>query len=443
VALPAIAAAVVMPCEDAAGVRRLTAYVVPSSEALQAEEELRAALERQLPRNMVPAFFVWLDAMPMTPNGKLDRKALPAPPRMEVQSSANRSPETKLEREIAEIWEDLLRVSPIGARSDFFDLGGDSLALISLFATIEARYGRHLTVDVLSGGLTVAGLAETLSVEKPLRVEMDPVVAFQPRGHLPPFFCVHGIGGDVVHLHRLAVYMGTNRPFFGLRRAPEARHTDTISQIAERYVVAMLARQTTGPFFLGGYSFGATVAYEMALQLTELGHEVGLLAIIDQRRPGWQLTARDALPVLHRMLARLPGRIRDELAGVPATTSRFRHIRRTFSRWSKAALGHRAKIDSMFDVSQSRPEQILMLEGHLRALQDYRPRPSPVPITLFRANVQLLSHLALDSTLGWSALADKKVRVRIVPGNHGSITTDPLVRELAKILSEELDSAQV
>ena len=108
-ALPGIAAAVVTLYEDAAGVRRLTAYLVPSSGAVPATENVRAALERQLPRNMVPTFFVWLDAMPMTPNGKLDRKALPAPPREEASSPSNHPPETRLEREIAEIWEDLLQ----------------------------------------------------------------------------------------------------------------------------------------------------------------------------------------------------------------------------------------------------------------------------------------------------------------------------------------------
>jgi acyl carrier protein len=179
----------------------------------------------------------------MTPNGKLDRKALPAPSREEAWCPTNRLPETRMEREIAGIWEDLLQVSLIGVGSDFFDLGGDSLSLISLFATIEARFGRHLTVDVLSGGLSVAGLAQMLAGDEPLRAEMDPVVALQPLGRRPPFFCVHGIGGDVVHLHRLAVHMGTDRPFFGLRRTPQARHTDTISQLAARYVAAMLVHQ--------------------------------------------------------------------------------------------------------------------------------------------------------------------------------------------------------
>lgn len=440
-ALPGITAAVVTLYEDAAGVRRLTAYLVPSSGGVPATENVRAALERKLPRNMVPTFFVWLDAMPMTPNGKLDRKALQAPRREEGRSLTSNLPETKMEGEIAEIWEDLLGVSPIGVRSDFFDLGGDSLALVSMFAIIEARFGRHLTVDVLSGGLTIAGLAQMLDGDEPLREEMDPVVPLQPLGHRPPFFCVHGIGGDVVHLHRLAAHMGTDRPFFGLRRTPEVRHTDSISQIAARYVAGILVHQPAGPFYLGGYSFGATIAYEIARQLVEQGHKIGLLAIIDQRKPGWRLTVRDAIPVLHRLLIRIPGRIRDDLAQIPASDW-LRYIRRTLLRWSKAALGYRANAVAMFDLGRSDPEQILLFEANLRALRDYRPTPLSVPITLFRANVQLLSHVALDSTLGWSDLAESEVRVRIVPGNHASIATEPLVRQLAKIMSDELDAAQ-
>jgi len=439
-ALPGIAAAVVTLYEDAAGVRRLAAYLVPSPRVMPATKNVRAALERQLPRNMVPTFFVWLDAMPITPNGKLDRNALPPPPREDAPSLTNHPPKTSLEHEVAEIWEDLLQVSPIDVRSDFFDLGGDSLALVSLFAMIEARFGRHLTVDVLSRGLTIAALAQLLGEDEPLHPEMDSVVALQPLGHLPPFFCVHGIGGDVLHLQRLAVHMGTDRPFFGLRRT-EARLTDTISEIAARHVAAMLVYQPAGPFYLGGHSFGATIAYEMALQLVEQGHEIGLLAIIDQRRPGWRLTARDAIPALPRILISIPTRIRDELAQVKAG-NRFRHMRRTLLRWSKTACGYRADAVSMFDLSGSDTERILLFEANLRALREYQPKPLPVPITLFRANVQLLSHLALDPTLGWGDLAEGEVQVRIVPGNHGSIATEPLVRQLAKKLSDEVDAAQ-
>ena len=187
-AFPGIAAAVVTLFADATGVRRLTAYLVASSGTHRATEDVRAALARQLPSHMVPTCFVWLDAMPMTPNGKLDRKALPAPAQ-DTQPPANEPPATKLERDIAAIWEELLQISPIGVRSDFFDLGGDSLALASLFASIEAKFGRSLTVDVLVGGLTVAGLAQVLSEDTVIADEVDPVVALQPTGDLPPASC--------------------------------------------------------------------------------------------------------------------------------------------------------------------------------------------------------------------------------------------------------------
>src|SRR5207302_11021544 len=134
------------------------------------------------------------------PTGKLVRKALPAPMRKVDQSPNRQRPQTPLECAIAAIWEELLSMSPIDVRTDFFDLGGDSLALISLFTAIEARFGRRLTVDVLSGGLTVAGLAQILAQKESQQDNLGPVVVLQPLGDRPPFFCVHGIGGDVLHL---------------------------------------------------------------------------------------------------------------------------------------------------------------------------------------------------------------------------------------------------
>jgi amino acid adenylation domain-containing protein len=441
--LPAIAAAVVTLYEGAASGRWLTAYLVPSHGAMPETATVRAALERQLPKYMVPSSFVWLEAMPMTPNGKLDRKALPAPPREEAGFPAHHPPTTRLERELAGIWEDVLQTSPIGIHSNFFDLGGDSLALLSLFAAIEARFGRRLTVDVLMGGLTVAGLAQVLAADEP-QTTTNPVVALQPFGHLPPFFCVHGIDGDVMHLHRLAVHMGTDRPFFGLRRTPEATLTDTISQIAARYVAAMLHQQPTGPFYLGGHSFGAMVAYEIGLQLMEQGHEIGLLAIIDQGRPGWRLTPRNAIPALYQILANIPRRLRDQMASFEGD-DRFRELRRILWRWSKSVIGWRSDAAAMFDLSHFAPEQVLLFDAHLQALGDYRPLhaiPRPVPIALFRASVPLLSQAAKGPTFGWNDLVKGEVQVHIVPGNHQSITAEPLVRQLAKALSSALDAAQ-
>ena len=439
--LPGIAAAVVALHEDSTGVPRLVAYLVQSPNVEPATADVRAALERQLPSHMVPTYFVWLDALPLTPNGKLDRKALPAPAWEEAQPLANHPPATRLEREIAEIWQEILQVSPIGVRSDFFDLGGDSLALVSLFASIEAKFRRSLTVDVLAGGLTVAGLAQVLSEDKATPGSMDPVVTLQPHGDLPPFFCLHGVGGDVIHLYNLARQMGTHRPFLGLRRDPGAPLTETLPQIAARYVAAMLAHQPAGPYYLGGHSFGATVAYEVARQLVEQGHEIGLLAIIDQRRPGWQFTLGKALPALHHILGAIPQRLRDELVQAPPG-DRLRHFRRLALRWTKASFGYRERAASMFNLSGDEPELIERYDANLRAIRAYRPGRLRASLTLFRAETQLLSNLALDSTLGWSDLVEGKVSVCIVPGNHHTMATEPLVRHLAEALSAELDAAQ-
>ncbi|HXZ21928.1 MAG TPA: amino acid adenylation domain-containing protein [Pseudolabrys sp.] len=436
--LPEIDAVVVKLCPDATDTPRLTAYLVGSSETpVRDTDRVRTALEKQMPRHMVPEHFVWLDAMPMTPNGKVDRKALPALPQHEICLSNDSPPTTELERELAAIWEELLQVSPVGVRSDFFDLGGDSLAVLSLFATIEARFGRRLTVDVLAGGLTIAGLAELIARKELPHSETGPVVTLQPFGDLPPFFCVHGIGGDVLHLHRLATHMGSNRPFLGLRQTSDVSPTETLNEMATRYVAAMLRHQPVGPYYLGGFSFGAIVAYEMAVQLLAQGHEVGRLVIIDQRRPGWRLKVREALPAMHRILGHIPHRLGHELARIPAA-DRLQHIQRTLLRWSKAAIGIRDDAAAMFGLSD--PEQIAVFDANLRALRSYRPTAAPAPITLFRAKVQLLSHLALDSSLGWHDLTKGEVRVHMVPGDHASVVAEPMVRELAKMISVELNN---
>jgi len=182
------------------------------------------------------------------------------------------------------------------------------------------------------------------------------------------------------------------------------------------------------------------LAYEMARQLVEQGHEIGLLAIIDQRRPGWRLTPRNAIPALPRILANAPARLRDELSGAQST-DKFGQARRILLRWTKKALGIRPSIAAMFDVSNFEPERVSLYDAHIRALRAYRPTPLPIPITLIRANAQLLSHLAMDQTLGWGELA-AEVQVRVVPGNHNNITAEPFVRQLAQTLSAELDAAQ-
>ncbi len=144
---------------------------------------------------------------------------------------------------------------------------------------------------------------------------------------------------------------------------------------------------------------------------------------------------------MYRILTTIPGRIRYELTKV-APAQRYQALQRLFVSWSKAALGLKRNAATIFKIDCSETELILLFEAGLEALRAYRPAPSPVPITLFRAKIPLMRHLIMDSTLGWKNLAQREVQVRVIPGDHQSMTTERLVRHLAKAIADELDKIE-
>jgi thioesterase domain-containing protein len=163
--------------------------------------------------------------------------------------------------------------------------------------------------------------------------------------------------------------------------------------------------------------------------------------MIDQNKPGWRMTPRTVVPALFRILANIPLALRDALAQAPGT-NRLQKTSSILLHWARAAFGIRKNAVAVFGINQSETELIYLFESHLRALREYQPQPALVPITLFRAGVPLMSHAAMDPMLGWADLTKHPVRVYTVPGNHSSMTTEPLVRQLADALSIELNAAQ-
>jgi amino acid adenylation domain-containing protein len=440
--VPSVSMAALMLREDDDGQRRLTAYLVPKDGATQATDRVRASLTHQLPHYMVPTSFVWLKAMPMTPNGKLNRKALPAPPREQSRSSPDRRPASALERELAQVWGNVLGTSPLDVSLDFFDLGGDSLALLNLFAAVEARFRRRLSVDVLAGGLTIAKLAQLLTNDRDPQMQSSQIVPLQSHGHLPPFFIVPGIGGDVLQLHRLGLHMRKERPVYAFRWLSDHAESATVRDIASAHVASMLALQPAGPYFFGGYCLGAMVAFEMAHRLKELGHEIGMLGIIDQRRSKWRFTLRDLLPAFFRTSVNISLLFRDQLTPLSALRRIVGASGRRLQNWTRTAIGlPTAQVDGVFELNRSLQGRIPG-EQYFPALRGYRPVPLNVPATLFRATDAALLSLPLDWTLGWSSVIEGGIEVHKVPGDHLSITAEPLVRHLARTLSDAIDRAQ-
>jgi thioesterase domain-containing protein/acyl carrier protein len=286
---PAVRQAVVV-FQDAknrgeAGDPRLVAFVVPRDEDQLPLDELRDHLLAALPAYMVPAVFVPLRTLPLTPNGKVDRRALPLPEQAGAGTRRGYVPPRDLfELRLIRLWEEVLNVHPIGARDDFFELGGHSLLAVRLVALLQRDFGRSIPLLTLFQNPTIENLAAIVR-QTTGKTSLSCVVPLRARGTRPPWFFVHPSGGSVHWYLDLARHLDTDQPFYGLQALGvegEAELDTRIEDMAARYIAAMRMVQPTGPYYLGSWSMGVIIAFEMAQQLRAQGQSVGLLALIDQ-----------------------------------------------------------------------------------------------------------------------------------------------------------------
>jgi amino acid adenylation domain-containing protein len=445
---PAIRQAVVVAHQDVAGDTRLVAYVVP----IDIPAVLRTFCKERLPHYMVPSRFVRLERMPLTPSGKIDRRALPAPEpvRSDVISGTFVAPRTPVEEQLITIWQEALGVRKVGVKDDFFDLGGHSLLAARLTAQIEKTFGRRLAVSALAEAPTIERLAEMLA-----RPEgsgpWSPLIDLQPRGVRRPFFLVHGIGGEVMSFAGLAQRLAPDQPVYGIR----AKGSDGVQEplrdvetMAACYLEAVRSAAPEGPYLLGGYSSGAVVALEMAQQLRAQGEDVAVLAMIDgdapesdDRATPW--TLRHVAAYLHNLASWVVdddffrSKPADQLARL---RSKGRLVR---AKLVSLASRRHADVDirDVLGVWRFPDHHRTFLEAHSRALATYTAREYHGPITLIRARtLPLSSWTARD--LGWGRLARGGLDVRVIRGAHDNILTEPRVRVLAAQLKACLNAAQ-
>ncbi|MFF5175392.1 amino acid adenylation domain-containing protein [Micromonospora sp. NPDC000089] len=268
--------------EDIPGDPRLVAYVVPDAPDAGLPERLRADLRRHLPDQMVPSSFVLLDALPVTKNGKLDRRALPSP---EVTTGGGRRPRTRAERILAELFAETLGVTSVSVDDNFFHLGGHSLLATKLIRRVRARLGQELAMRSVFDAPTVAELAvrldgdggdgEGFDVLLPLRVG--------DRGRTP-LFCLHTGHGISWSYSSLLQHLGGDVPVYGVQARgltePENR-AGTMAEMVDDYLAAIRSVQPHGPYQFLGWSFGGVVAHALATRLRAEGEQVALLAMMD------------------------------------------------------------------------------------------------------------------------------------------------------------------
>jgi amino acid adenylation domain-containing protein len=500
---PAIQACVVLVREELPGEKRLVAYCVVhqgSAQGTGQEPTLSAPtvpalctyLQDRLPAYMLPATFVLLDNLPLMPNGKVDRhalatKAVLAQGTGPIGNKAMVTPRTHIEKALAAIWTDLLHLEQVSISDNFFALGGHSLLAVQLLNRMNKQFGLSLSLAMLFQVPTIEQAAALLQKEvipeEPCTPEelRTPVaqgtgseprtgqgpalsaptagtssyVPIQPVGEKRPFFWVHPGHGDVYCYLDLAKHLRHDRPFYGIQ-APGLRSQcdcptvngvdeltpqvfNSVEEMATSYIDEILAIQPDGPYFLGGYSFGGLVAFEMARQLEARGCSVALLALVDSYPSEHDAspvptnplsTMKDYTEPMMRSIERLGWKEKVSLSyEVLCRLQPDEQLAYVLDRLREAQV-----VPDDMGIRQLR-RHIQVREAHDSHRRNYRPKPYAGRITLFRSEVA-----EEDSSL-WIPFSAEPVEVHTVSGEHNSMVYEPYAAPLAAQLQQCLDKA--
>ncbi len=426
--------------------KRLIAYVVPESNYSFQVSEIRAYLKQHLPDYMIPAFFTVIDAIPLTPNGKVNRKALPTP-KEEYHGSDHIISEARndIEEKIVKIWQDLLKVQSISVKDSFFELGGHSLMAVQMFTRINQEFGINLPLATLFQEATIEHLAEVIN-STTTATTWSSLIEIEPLGNHPPFFCVHGITGDILWFRELAQFLAPDYPFYGLQARGLDGIQNPISEIevmAARYIEEIRLLQPNGPYFLGGASFGGTVALEIAQQLVEKGEEVALLAIFDHAPHNIKIEIpygkfKTRLVVASKLIGNFPFWLKEFLhLGPSRMLMRFRRKLRVAQKVKAQPelnnLEHFDPVDFIDFGTELSQHRLQLISTHYRAMKVYNPKPYPGHVTLFRARSRPLLNV-YEPEWGWQKLAPGRVSVINIAGSHEGMFKKPNVYQLAEKL---------
>jgi thioesterase domain-containing protein len=415
---------------EGAGEGQLVAYVVGQGGEAPEAGELRGYLEERLPKYMVPGVYVGMERLPQTPNGKVDRRALPEPdPGRRDSNREFVGPRTAAEEAIAGIWSRLLHLERVGVTDDFFELGGHSLLVVRMLAEVEHELGRAATVaSVFQGGATVAGLAALLGSgdARPAGEEVQ-VVPMQPDGERPALYYLAPDESNMVALRRFVSALGPTQPVVGLIPPRKNRRFDrdgSIEQLAEPTLAAIRRRQPRGPYYLCGYSLCGLLAYEIAGRLRDDGEEVRCLGLLDTLSP-------ESTRLLDEQQGPLGARMRD-LA---------RRMRRAGALGAvgilREAVSRRMHgVAERLGLAEPEPEEFDFVGASVLATK-YRVPGHDVRVDLFVSRTQ--SRAAARRDLGWAEVHPGALECHAIPSDHFELLKEPYVNLVLDTLGARLD----
>ncbi|MCK9815709.1 amino acid adenylation domain-containing protein [Pseudomonas sp. MAFF 302046] len=451
-ACPGVRDAAVLVREIGPGDKRLVAYYTRQATAEAPDSErLRAELQSQLPDYMVPAAYVCLERLPLTANGKLDRKALPAP---ELQALAGRvyeAPATALEQTLARIWAEVLQVEQVGRHDSFFELGGHSLLAIRLLNRMQ-QDGLKVTLAELFQHASIESLATLLGQRTQPLEDQQSLIEVRGTGRQPPLFLVHEFSGMDLYFPVLGRHIPGDFPIYGLPgMALQHGQLQTMEGLAARLVRLMRSVQPEGPYRLAGWSFGGVLAYEIALQLQGQDQVVQFLGLIDSYMPRLtdQGKARWNGPHAkkrHLLLQcesywTLQGRDGEAaLAGVRQLEQELEL--HDFAGLLQACRERQVLNPSLLETPAGDLERFLGREvAHGHAMAHYTLHPIGLPVHLFCAEERPTELARRSESLGWAEVLGARLQIVNVPGDHLSMMQAPHVQALGQAIASAMAAA--
>ena len=398
---------------------------------------LRHELKEHLPDYMIPAAVVFLDKLPLTPSGKVDRKALPAPDEVPAAPAADpkEKPWLPVQFQLVQIWEEILGVKPVGIRDNFFELGGHSLLAVKMMDRVEEVIGKKLPIAALFADATITHLADLILNEE--QQADAPVLELQKRGHRLPVYFLHGdiIGGGF-YARDISRLLGDEQPFFVLPPIEIANGAlPTVEEMAAEHLRDLRAHRPHGPYLLGGFCIGALIAYEMACRLVAAGEEVPFVALIDPQLPSALLRAnyllvdkigrRRGLDAREktRLFARgqkILYRLRELWNSSPREQALFA-VRKAKGLLKRAEVASPPIHGTEADAAETSEEQDMLAIFHW-IISAYKPPQYHGPVTMFLTDEQQAFTPFLARK--WRGAAPQLELHRIAGKHLGAITTD-------------------
>ncbi|PSB59232.1 condensation domain-containing protein [Chamaesiphon polymorphus] len=470
---------------DSADLQILTAYIVPLANQTLSIAEIHNFIKQKVPAHMVPTAYLLLSALPIAVDGTINAHALPLPDLLcQPESTTFVAAQDELESQLTEIWETTLNVRSIGITDNFFDLGGNSLTAVRLFAQIATTFDKNLPLSILLKAPTIEQLATVIRQDLASEI-WSPLVELQKGSSKQALFCIHGGGFNVLIYRHLALNLDPDFSVYGLQARGldnDRPLVDRLEEMAADYINEIQRVQPEGPYLLAGLSNGGHIALEMAQQLQARGQTVALVAMFDSYGPGgvkllapfprllssfWYVLQYSVPRSIFQSQQSGQNEIATKLQNAIDRLFRSRETSMTIEQNSERHLEHQDTFtdgSNLLDRNMNRLSSYVLEhspwaffrpsaqlkdskdsiastlkkleESYRKAYKIYAPQPYRGKITVFRA-METPPGYQLDATLGWKKIAKNGVEIYKIPGDHTSIMESPILAQKMQVCIEQ------